>query len=139
MAGMAFERDKLIRFHHCDPAAIVFYPQYFILFNELLEDWFKDGLGVDYAHFLLEHRLGTPVVRLECEFLAPSEIGDTLRLSLRVKRIGTTSLTLALEAGCRGEKRVQATQVIVLASLDTKKPIPVPPELRGKIERFVVG
>ena len=26
-----FECDKLIRFHHCDPAGIVFYPQYFVL------------------------------------------------------------------------------------------------------------
>jgi hypothetical protein len=34
-----------------DPAGIVFYPQYFILFHELLEDWFNRGLEVDYADF----------------------------------------------------------------------------------------
>jgi 4-hydroxybenzoyl-CoA thioesterase len=33
-----FECDKLIRFHHCDPAGIVFYPQYFVLFNELVAE-----------------------------------------------------------------------------------------------------
>ena len=38
MATSSFESDKLIRFHHCDPAGIIFYPQYFILFNELVED-----------------------------------------------------------------------------------------------------
>ena len=32
-----FAADKPIRFHHCDPAGIVFYPQYFVLFNELVE------------------------------------------------------------------------------------------------------
>ena len=46
-----FETDKLIRFHHCDPAGIVFYPQYFVLFNELVEDWFNAGLKVDFAAF----------------------------------------------------------------------------------------
>ena len=30
---MIFERKKLIRFHHCDPAGIVFYPQYLVLCN----------------------------------------------------------------------------------------------------------
>ena len=38
MKATPFECDKLIRFHHCDPAGIVFYPQYFVLFNELVED-----------------------------------------------------------------------------------------------------
>ena len=30
MQRTAFEDDKLIRFYHCDPAGIIFYPQYFI-------------------------------------------------------------------------------------------------------------
>ena len=34
-----FERSVLIRFHHCDPAGVAFYPEYFVLFNELVEDW----------------------------------------------------------------------------------------------------
>ena len=38
-----FKSQKLIRFQHCDPAGIVFYPQYFVLFHELIEDWFNDG------------------------------------------------------------------------------------------------
>ncbi len=42
---MPFRNDKLIRFHHCDPAGIVFYPRYFVLFHELYEDWFAEGLG----------------------------------------------------------------------------------------------
>ena len=46
-----FEGNKLIRFHHCDPAGIVFYPEYFVLFNELIEDWFNEGLGLDFAKF----------------------------------------------------------------------------------------
>ena len=31
-----FKQDKLVRFQHCDPAGIVFYPQYFVLFKELV-------------------------------------------------------------------------------------------------------
>ena len=46
---MTFEREQLIRFSHCDPAGIVFFPQYFVLFNGHVEDWFDDGLALGYA------------------------------------------------------------------------------------------
>ena len=34
-----------IEWGHCDPAGIVFYPRYVELCNEMVEDWFADGLG----------------------------------------------------------------------------------------------
>ena len=134
----AFERDTLIRFHHCDPAGIVFYPQYFVLFNELVEDWFNDGLGIDFARFHTEEHLGVPMARVECDFLAPSKVGDVLRFRLAVKRIGTTSFTLAVQAGKDGQVRVRATLVLVLASLTAHRPVPITPEMGARLEGFVV-
>ncbi len=132
-----FERDKLIRFQHCDPAGIVFYPQYFILFNELVEDWFKHGLGVDFAELLTVRGLGIPLARIECDFLAPSKLGENLTLSLAVKNISNGSLTLAISArSAAGEERVRATLIVVLASLATRRPVTIPPDLRARIEPF---
>ena len=133
---MVFNRDKLIRFHHCDPAGIVFYPQYFVLFNELVEDWFNAGLGINYASFHQEQRLGTPMAHIECDFLAPSRIGETLTLSLAVKRIGRTSLTLAVEGRADVEPRLRATLIVVLASMDTHRPVAIDGDLRKKLERY---
>ena len=45
-----FERELRIRFAHCDPAGIVFFPQYLVMVNNLVEDWVTDALGVPYAH-----------------------------------------------------------------------------------------
>ena len=73
-----FERVYAIRFSHCDPAGIVFYPQYLVLFNHLVEDWFTEGLGVDYARMLGARRIGLPIVRLECDFRAISRMGDAV-------------------------------------------------------------
>ena len=132
----AFETDKLIRFHHCDPAGIVFYPQYFVLFNELVEDWFNTGLGIDFAAFHAVDRLGIPMAHLECDFLSTSKVGEVLCFRLSVSRIGKTSLTLAVEARSSEEVRVRATLVVVLASLETHRPVPFPPAMREKLERF---
>jgi 4-hydroxybenzoyl-CoA thioesterase len=133
-----FETDKLIRFHHCDPAGIVFYPQYFVLFNELVEDWFNHGLHIDYADFHQVQRLGTPMARLECDFLSPSKIGEVLHFRIHVKKIGKSSLTLAVEARADDHVRVRATLIVVHASMDTHRPVPIPEDLRAKLERFVV-
>ncbi len=134
-----FEADKLIRFHHCDPAGIVFYPQYFVLFNELVEDWFNHGLGIDFARFHAEDRLGVPMAHIECDFRAPSKIGDMLKFRLAVKNVGTSSLTLAVEARAGEEVRVRATLVVVMASLEAHRPVPIPPEFRAKLERYLIG
>ena len=137
-APREFESNKLIRFQHCDPAGIVFYPQYFVLFHELIEDWFNDGLDVNYADLIAVQRLGVPTVRLECDFAAPSTIGDTLRLRLAVSKVGTTSIALSLTAFSGGELRVRIEQVIVLFSLERRAPLAIPEDLRRRIGKFLI-
>ena len=136
-ATAPFETIKQIRFHHCDPAGIVFYPQYFVLMNELVEDWFNRGLGIDFARFHTEERRGIPMGRIECDFLAPSIVGEALDWALWVERIGGSSLTLGVEAKAGGEVRVRATLVVVHASLDTRRSVPFAEDFREKLARFV--
>ena len=59
-ASYAFERTRLVRFAHCDAAGIVFFPQYLVLINDLVEDWLGEGLGVPNAELILRRRIGTP-------------------------------------------------------------------------------
>ena len=135
-APAPFATDKLIRFHHCDPAGIVFYPQYFVLFNELVEDWFDQGLGVDFARLHGVQKRGVPMRRIECDFLSPSRIGERLTFTLAVMKIGGTSLTADVEAAAGGIVRVRATLVLVHLSLETHRPVPFPDELRAKLAQF---
>src|SRR5258708_16560351 len=131
-----FRVDKLIRFHHCDPAGIVFYPQYFVLMHELMEDWCSQGLEIDYAEVVREHGWGLPMVKLECEFLAPNPMGDVLSLELAVKRIGNSSLTLSVRGTARGRESLRATLTVVHASIPQMRPVPIPDALRSAMERF---
>ena len=45
----AFTRSIPIRFSHCDPAGIVYFPHYFNMFNGLIEDWYAQELRYDYV------------------------------------------------------------------------------------------
>jgi len=132
-----FVSEKLIRFHHCDPAGIVFYPQYFVLFHELLEDWFNLGLAVDYADFVSKERRGLPTVHIDCDFRIPSKIGETVEMRLAVTRIGNTSLTLDVSVYGDGALRVSAHQVLVLISLDDGSTLGIPSDLRQRFAGFL--
>ena len=131
-----FEVPRRIRFSDCDPAGIVFYPQYFVMLNGLMEDW-VDALGIGFADLVSRRRIGLPTVRLEADFRAVSRFGDDVVLSLQVERLGGRSLTLALR--CRdaagGELRMEMRQVVVTTSLESHKAIDVPADLRDAILR----
>jgi 4-hydroxybenzoyl-CoA thioesterase len=128
----AFTVQRLVRFSDCDPAGMVFYPQYFVMLNGLVEDWFTQALGVDYAEFLGARRLGLPMASLQCDFKAPSRMGETIALRLRLLRLGGRSLTLSIE--CIGPApqhtlRWRAQAVIVTTSLAHDGSIPLPADV----------
>lgn len=131
-----FEREELIRFSHCDPGGIVFYPQYFILMNGLVEDWFTEGLNVNFADFVRNRRIGIPTVRMDCTFCRPSYIGDRLTLGLSVTKVGNSSFHLEVKGASNGELRVRAEQALVTICLDKMKSIELPSDLREGFSRF---
>jgi len=132
-----FVRERRIRFSDCDPAGIVFYPRYFVMFNGLVEDWVDDGLQLGYRALVLGRRVGLPTVHLEADFKAVSQLGEPVALSLEVERMGQRSLTLRLRCtGPGDELRMGVRQVIVTTSLDTHRAIEIPTDLRSAIERF---
>jgi len=132
----SFERPLRIRFAHCDPAGIVFFPQYLVMVNNLVEDWVSDALGVPYAELLGRRRTGLPTVSLQCEFTAISRMGDDVVLGLSIERLGAKSLTLQIGCRCGDEQRMVVRQVLVFTSLDTHLAIEIPSDLRSAIERF---
>jgi len=135
-----FRRERLIRFSDCDPAGIVFYPQYFVMLNGLVEDWVNDALGVGYRALIVDRRIGLPTVRLEVDFQAVSRLGDTVTLALQVERLGGRSLTLALQCtGADGGARMRMRQVLVTTSLDTHRAVDIPSDLRAAIERTLAS
>lgn len=130
MPNRRFQTAHRIRFSECDPAGIVFYPQYFVLFNDLMEAWIDSLLPDGFAGFVGKRRFGLPTVRLEADFKAISRMGDDVTLSLEATRIGNKSLTLSLACiGQDGSPRMSVTQTVVTTSLETHTAISIPDEL----------
>jgi 4-hydroxybenzoyl-CoA thioesterase len=135
--GRTYHAEVLIRFAHCDPAGIVFFPRYVEMFNNLVEDWCRDELGFTFAEIHKGRGWGLPTVHLDVDFVAPSFIGEILSASLNVRAIGTTSLTLAIRfRGPDGGERVRAEMVVVFVEPTSLRATPVPDSLRARIEAF---
>jgi 4-hydroxybenzoyl-CoA thioesterase len=132
----AFTRSVAIRFSHCDPAGIVYFPHYFDMFNGLIEDWYGQELGFDYAELIMGRRYGFPFVHIECDFKIPSRIGEVIELTLLVEHIGRSSLAIAIVCHHDNIERLRARMVTAMMSLETKRAVPLPKPLRDQIESY---
>jgi 4-hydroxybenzoyl-CoA thioesterase len=133
----AFTRTVAIRFSHCDPAGIVYFPHYFDMFNGLIEDWYTEELSADYSELILNERHGFPFVHIETDFKIPSRMGERLDLTLLISRIGRSSLSLLIVGHLDGVERLRARLVTAMTSLESHRAIELPPMLRQKFEAYL--
>ena len=139
---MKFITERQVRFHHCDPAGIVFYPQFFYLLHEVQED-FLAHIGFP-EHLLIQSGAGIPIVDLNTEFLGMCRHGDQLTLSLELTRIGNTSVGMQYEihtaAGGNANSltlKLRAHGVVVYSEVPNGKAIVIPDHLRSALLPFL--
>lgn len=131
--------EQLIRFSHCDPASIVYYPDFFDLQHAAAEDWYREALGCGLPELIGTRRIGTPTVSIESEFYKPLQMGDLLRWEIRVLKLGRASVQLHYSGMKGNDRHLEITQTIVFMDLSTHKAVPVPEDLRPRIEEYLVG
>jgi 4-hydroxybenzoyl-CoA thioesterase len=135
----AFQREQLVRFGHCDPAGIVYYPRYFEMLNELIEDWFAQALSLPFDVLISQRQLGMPTAQLDTRFLRVSRHGDRLMQRIRIERLGGSSVKLHVTFEGDDVPRVEFTQVLVCTSLASHKPQAFPDDLRAALERSLAA
>jgi 4-hydroxybenzoyl-CoA thioesterase len=134
-----FVVEQLIRFSHCDPASIVYYPDFFDLQHAAAEDWYREALGCGLPELIGKRGIGTPTVSIQSEFLKPLRMGDMLRWEIRVLKLGRASVQLHYSGMKDGVKHLEITQTIAFMDLATHKAVPIPEDLRPRIEDYLVG
>ena len=108
---MAFSVNQKVLFRHCDPAGIVFYPRYYEMMNDCVEEFFDKTLGFPFNEL---HEIGgVPTAKIETKFTAPSRQGDILEIVLRCLRLGNSSLSIRITARCGKELRFQSDSTLV--------------------------
>lgn len=136
-APVKFTTRKMIQFHHCDPAGIVFYPQYFVILSEAKEE-FLTHVGQPMHRMINQARRGWPMVRLETDFKRRSRYGDQVDIDIELFKLGGSSL--GVQYTMRGDdgERLVAKTVIVLTDLDTGQPVQIGDPMRAALAPYLI-
>ena len=139
---MKFTTQKSVRFHHCDPAGIVFYPQFYYLLHEVQED-FLAHIGFP-EHELIAGGMGLPIVDMKTEFIGMCRNGDKLTMTLALSRIGNASIGMQYEihaaaqaASAQPAIKLRASGVVVYSEIPHGKPVRIPDDLRRALQPYL--
>ncbi len=124
---------------HCDPANIVFYPNYFIWFDQSSHLLF-DKAGANMSSLMKEFGVvGLPIVDAHSEFLAPSSYGDMIEVTSWVSEWRDKTLITSHEIHNKGRLAVKGTEVRIWAKPHPEDPNrlqghSIPNSLRSRFE-----
>lgn len=127
--------EQKVLFRHCDPAGIVFFPRYYEMINDCIEDWFASATGMPWEE--LHRTNAVPTLNIETTFTAPSRHGDVLDLALNTTKVGTTSLGLQIVGSGGGRQRFVSRSSLV--HVDTEvRPAPWSDDMRAIFKTFLI-
>ena len=132
---------KTIPFGDTDAAAIVYTPRFSDYCMEAAECWFRDYIDFDWYYVNTCLGMGTPVVHMHIDFVAPLKGGDKLGVVVRVAKFGRSSLTLDFEGLRESDDGGQyhcfsGRFVFCFTSAKTGTSVPVPEQQREFIRSY---
>ena len=131
-----FTYKRKIRLHDTDAAGIVFFSNYFLLFNEAYEA-LLDSAGISLPEIIQGNKYHLPIARAECDYKAPLFITDAIEIKLNIEQIGESSFVV-ISLFIKEDKTCAAIikTVHVSVSAKTRKKIPLPKAFRDKMTKI---
>jgi 4-hydroxybenzoyl-CoA thioesterase len=129
--------QQRIKFGHCDPAQIAYYPRYFEWFHDAFEAMFEPITGTHYAKLIQTHGIGYPAVQVACDYRAPARWGEQVDLEIFLSRLSERSATF--EYRVRRDETLLATASVKIASMDlkTQRSAPIPASVFQALQPYV--
>lgn len=110
-----------VRYGECDAQKVVFNARYGDYVDLAATEFFR-ALGIAAGTEEFDYQ----AVKLTIEWKAPARFHQALELAVRIKHVGHTSFTMAVEFRIAGDERITATAELVGVLVDrslSKKPI----------------
>jgi 4-hydroxybenzoyl-CoA thioesterase len=84
-----------IEFGDCDPAGIVYYPNYFRFFDDATAHLLENALGMKKRDWIIKYGIaGIPTVDTGAKFLRPSRFGDEVTIESTIVELGRSSFSV---------------------------------------------
>ena len=136
----SYIHTRSIVFGDCDPAGIVYAPNYTDYAREAIEAWLKQDIGLDWYTINTKCNEGTSVVHLEIDFLNKLQAGDLLQLAVGIDRVGSSSFTVAIHGFISAKTETidcfKAMFVFCYISKSDRCSMPIPADYREKLVAY---
>lgn len=116
------QKHLLVEWGHCDPAGIVFYPQYFAWFDACATALFTNAGMPTRALFKHYGIVGVPLVDVRARFLMPSTFNDELLAESAVREFRKSSFIIRHQFFKAGALAVEGFETRVWAGRDPMNP-----------------
>jgi 1,4-dihydroxy-2-naphthoyl-CoA hydrolase len=123
-----------VRLKDTDATGVLYFAEQFRMALEAFEEFLKER-GFSLSQLLSSPYL-MPVVHASGDYLAPVTVGDELEISLKVSKIGTSSVTMqsTLRDRDRGVDVGRVEIVHVVVDREKKTSVPIPAFLKSILE-----
>jgi 4-hydroxybenzoyl-CoA thioesterase len=119
-------RDVFIEWGDCDPAGIVYYPRYFVMFDNATVALFA-AAGLPKHDMVRDHGIvGIPMVDTRARFLIPSRWGETIVIESRIATWKRSSFDI--------EHRVWKGESLAIEAWETRVWVAHDPDAPGGIK-----
>ncbi|MCC2612596.1 acyl-CoA thioesterase [Neorhizobium petrolearium] len=133
---MAYTISRRLNFGDCDPSGIAYFPSYLDILVGAYEEFFR-AIGFPWPELINERKIGLPTVTLDLTFKSPGFHGDMMDFTIKVMRIGTSSVDLEHEVRAGDRLLWTAKQRLVATSLETHKACPWPDDMRTALTQHL--
>jgi acyl-CoA thioester hydrolase len=126
-----------VRYNECDAQGHVFNANYFVYFDIILTELWRETLGSYEA--LTADGLDLVVAETTARFRAPAHFDDELEITLEVERLGNTSMVSAIGIARDGEALAEGRIVHVFVRADRLgEKAPIPDHVRRILQPYAV-
>jgi acyl-CoA thioester hydrolase len=129
-----YRETLLVRYRDTDAQGHMFFANYLVFADEVAGHY-METLGFDWSH---PDRFPCFVftVNANCDYLSECHAGDRVEVAVGYQRIGNTSATLGFTlTRCHdGEALARGTFTQVFVDRETRKPVPVPENIRASLD-----
>jgi 4-hydroxybenzoyl-CoA thioesterase len=129
-----------VEWGHCDPAGIVYFPNYFTYFDSSTNALFLRALGINKFEMLKTYDIvGIPLVDVGAKFFVPSTFGDVVTIESTVAEIGRSSFRMQHRLLKGDTLAIEGTETRVWVGRDPNDPAklkgrPIPQDVVARLK-----
>lgn len=132
------EVKRRIYWGDCDPAGIVYTPQFLDMAFQAMEHFWLEHVNIRWLDLQAELGVTTPMVHVDMDFTAPARSGDEISIWFSIEKLGRSTIHYRAR-GVLGDRPLFVIRIIS-SMVDERrfKSVPIPEKIRLTLEQLTL-